>query len=76
MTTKIYLVFVNMDMSEGRGPMRFVHACASKRGAKDYVDAQRGIGRPPEGMTLSDWCESGKDGGWGGYDIREVELLP
>lgn len=81
----------NADFTEGRGPMLFVGAFSSLDKAKEYVNAQ-GTGiygaRPPEGMTLADWClqtqtahradgstyETHVDGGWGGYDIIEHEL--
>lgn len=89
--TNIVIVFQNADFTEGRGPMLFDGAFSNTEKAKAYVNS-KGSGiygaKPPEGMTLADWCmakqtrergdgstyEIRADGGWGGYDILEVKL--
>lgn len=88
---QIYAVFKNADFTEGRGPMIFAGSFKTLQGAKNYINKQgSGIfgAKPPEGVTLADWClstykskrpdgseyESRTDGGWGGFEIREGPL--
>jgi len=40
---RIYLVFRNSDMTEGRGPMVFDSAFIKKENANNYVDTKPGV---------------------------------
>ncbi len=63
---KIYLVFKNSDLTEGRGPMVFHSAWKDKSEAIKFMDRQPGVmGR--RGV----WSEQ-KYGDW---ECRETDLL-
>lgn len=73
---KIYIVLKNADWIEGRGPMLFHKAFITEKAACDYIDSYKvGIygANPPHDQTMSKWIKSGKTGGWGGFEIKEVE---
>jgi hypothetical protein len=55
---KIYLVFRNDDMTEGRGPMVLDSIYSSKEKAETYANAQDGVmGR----LSGGDWTKNGND---------------
>ena len=72
---KVFAVFKNADFTEGRGPMMLDKIFASESKACKYIDNQEGIfgAKSRDGLTMSEWIKSGKDGGWGGYEIKEIE---
>ena len=74
---KVYVITKNGDFTEGRGPMRFQTVKSTLEKAKAYANNEpHGVAgaTPPPGMTLADRCMSGKGGGWGGFEILEIEM--
>lgn len=68
MSFKIYGVYRNLDMTEGRGPMVLEKLYLSEDLAWMYADTQKGIfGRvPPEGT----W----KGSAYGDWDVRPLTV--
>lgn len=72
MKMKIYVVMMNADFTEGRGPMLFHMAFLHGEHAVEYVASQKGIFDSPQKV------EMGKHGYYAyanGYVIKEVELI-
>lgn len=73
----VYVVQKNADWAEGRGPMVMKGIFRTEAEADEYINSHSsGIfgAKPPEGMSLAEWCKSGRDGGWGGFDVIPVDL--
>lgn len=87
----IWIVFKNADFTEGRRPMLYESCHTSLESAKKHINTFKvGIfgAKPPQGMTLADWCmttrtdkrsdgttyEVRADSGWGGFEIRKETL--
>jgi hypothetical protein len=77
---KRYDVWVNSDMTEGRGPMRFHSSYKTFKKAAEFVDKQCGVfGYTPK----IPWSQQGQKSYasppysrvWGGdWEIRELEI--
>lgn len=73
---KVYIILKNADFTEGRGPMLFYKAFVNKSAMVEYVNSITGGifgAKPEEGQSFYEYATSGKDGGWAGYEIKEVE---
>jgi len=62
---KVYLVYKNSDMTEGRGPMIFDSVFLDKEKAENYIDGKLGV------MGCKAIWSKEKYGDW---EVREVEI--